>query len=225
MTGPAGGRPTESAAFDPVRVTARRARPPLVVFGVIAVFASIVAVGVGGQARPVATAPAAAAASPQPTLLSVQQSRLPAVPTFLPDIAPIVTSGPGVIQIQARRDDTTMFVHGDIYLPHVTWVFLSLQDDAGWVAGWASVSVPGAVGPAASDGPSLRFDVEMAIQPAFTGRLWIQVQAYDADALPAATTRVEVPWPPGYQLDPPATPASPSRPGPHGQFLASARPS
>ena len=210
MTGPAGGRPNlpgsarpsgerppDSASFEPVRLTTRRARPPVVILGFLAVVASIVAIGVGGESRPAATATAAALPSIRPTRLPTQPTRLPAVPTFQPQLAPIVTSGPGVIQIQARRDDTTMFVHGDIYLPHVTWVFLSLQDDTGQVAGWASVSVPGAVGPGASDGPSLRFDVEMAIRPAFTGRLWIQVQAYDADALPAATTRVEVPAPVG----------------------------
>jgi hypothetical protein len=86
-----------------------------------------------------------------------------------------------------------MFVHGDIYVARVTWVFLSLQDETGQVVGWASVSVPGTAGSASTEVPALRFDVELAIPPASNGRLWVQGQAYDADGVLSASVRLEVP--------------------------------
>jgi hypothetical protein len=75
----------------------------------------------------------------------------------------------------------------------VTWVFVSLQDDSGRVAGWASVSVPGAAGPGNGDGPTLRFDVELAVPAGFEGRLWVQANAYDAAGTQIASSRLDLP--------------------------------
>lgn len=106
--------------------------------------------------------------------------------------APVVTSGPGPIQLVAQRSAAGMFVHGDVFVPRVTWVYLSLSDDAGNIAGWASVSVPGAAGPGRSAGPTLRFDVELAIPAAFTGRLWISANAYNDAGSLIVGTRLDV---------------------------------
>ena len=106
--------------------------------------------------------------------------------------APFLTSGPGPIQLQARRNAVGMFVHGDVFVPRVTWVYLALRDAAGGTAGWASVSVPGAAGPGTESGPTMRFDIELAIQPTFTGPLWINANAYDAGGALVATTRLQV---------------------------------
>jgi hypothetical protein len=104
----------------------------------------------------------------------------------------VVTSPPGVIQLVARRQVGAMFVHGDVFVPRVTWVSVSLLDDGGNVAGWASVSVPGAAGPGQSDGPTLRFDVELPVPEAFAGRLWLDANAYDADGALIGSVRLEV---------------------------------
>ena len=239
---PSGERPPESASFEPIRVSARRSRPPVLVLGFFAVVASIVAIGFGGQSHPAPPAPAAALASPPvPATDEAQPSNPAASPNtaiFRADDGPLLTSAPGLIQISAKRHPATVFVHGDVFVPDVTWVFVSLQDKTGRVAGWASVSVPGAAGPANTGGPTLRFDVELALTADFPDTLWIQVQAYDASGIQIATTRVEVPAPGALSglivddradwrgpTDAPFTPSPPSRPGPHGQFLESLRPS
>ncbi|HUG30730.1 MAG TPA: hypothetical protein VMQ65_09505 [Candidatus Limnocylindria bacterium] len=197
------GRGPESASFETVRVGARRTRPPFFVLGFLAVIATLVVIGVGGRgpAEP-PSAPPVAVDSPSvsptgrtafpPPLVSEGESP-GASPVASPDAAPILTSGPGPIQIVARRHPETMFIHGDVFVPRVTWVFVSLQDDAGRVAGWASVSVPGAAGPGVGNGPTLRFDVEVAVPVGYEDRLWIQANAYDADGAQVASTRLEVP--------------------------------
>ena len=194
------GREPESASFETARVGANRARPPLFVLGFLAVLAAIVVVGVGGRgpAQPSSAPPVAidrASVGPaEPTIASSPPLVFPlASPVASPDAAPILTSGPGPIQIVARRHPETMFIHGDVFVPRVTWVFVSLQDDDGRVAGWASVSVPGAAGPGVGNGPTLRFDVEVAVPDGYERRLWIQANAYDADGAQVASTRLEVP--------------------------------
>ena len=196
--GPRPGREPESASFETVRVGVLRTRPPYFVLGFLVVIAALVVVGVGGRGPTTPTnAPPVAAASPSPTPAPAAPTPAPPVvfprPAASPDAAPILTSGPGPIQIVARRHPETMFVHGDVFVPRVTWVFASLQDDDGRVAGWASVSVPGAAGPGAEDGPTLRFDGEVALPDGYEGRLWIQANAYDADGAQVASSRLEVP--------------------------------
>ena len=191
------GREPESASFETVRVGGRRARPPFFVLGFLAVIGTLVVVGVGGRgpAQPT-SAPPVAVDSPSASPASEVGLPTPLIVVPEPEIpvaAPILTSGPGPIQIVARRHPETMFIHGDVFVPRVTWVFVSLQDDAGRVAGWASVSVPGAAGPGVGNGPTLRFDVEVAVPEGYEDRLWIQANAYDADGAPVASTRLEVP--------------------------------
>lgn len=197
------GREPESASFDTARVGVGRTRPPFFVLGFLAVIAALVVVGVGGKgpaqapsAAPVAVdspsvGPSDRTASPPPVIFPGASAG--GSPDASPDAAPILTSGPGPIQIVARRHPETMFIHGDVFVPRVTWVFVSLQDDEGRVAGWASVSVPGAAGPGIGNGPTLRFDVEVAVPDGYEDRLWIQANAYDADGAQVASTRLEVP--------------------------------
>ena len=218
---PRPGREPESASFETVRVAVRRTRPPFFVFGFLATVAALVVVGVGGQlpAGPASASPgavdAASAGAAGPSALA-PTPRLPfpgasgdPLPVGSPGVAQILTSGPGPIQIVARRYAQGIFVHGDVFVPRVTWVFVSLQDDEGRVAGWASVSVPGAAGPGVGNGPSLRFDVEVAVPDAYDGRLWIQANAYDANGERVASTRFPVP--PDGQA--PVAPVSLTSPG------------
>ena len=74
-----------------------------------------------------------------------------------------------------------MFVHGDVYVAGVSWVFVNVTSEDGRIAGWTSVSVPGgAVAPTAT-GPALRFDVELALPDWASGPLSVRVNAYEAD--------------------------------------------
>jgi hypothetical protein len=195
------GREPEGATFASVRVPGRRGLPPVLVVGFVAVLAGIVVAGLGGRTgggSPVI--PPLGLASPgglaAGATLGATPSELPRrpgfTPVFLPDGPPMVNSGPGPIQLQANRHSASIFVHGDVFVERVTWVFVSLQDDAGRMAGWASVSVPGAAGPAAGSGPSLRFDVDLAVPATVSGTLSVVANAYDTSGELVATTRLEV---------------------------------
>lgn len=199
---PRPGREPDGASFASARLPGRRGRPPAFLLAFLAVLAGIVVLGVGGRtsADP-AVIPPVALVSPSAILVAASltptPTPLPRGPRFSPGLpptlAPILTSGPGPIELQARRHPETMFVHGDVFGEHVTWVFVSLQDDGGRVAGWASVSLPGAAGPGVGAGPSLRFDVELAVPAdAFSGRLWVLANAYDTAGQLIASTRLEV---------------------------------
>ena len=115
-------------------------------------------------------------------------------PRFGDDMAPVVASNTDTaIRLRARRHPETTYVHGDVYVAGVTWVFISIQDTSGRVAGWASVSVPGAAGPTNDDTPTLRFDVEVAVPPSYDDRsIWIQANAYDALGRIVESTRMEM---------------------------------
>jgi hypothetical protein len=191
-------RPPEHAEFEAARVggSRRSQAPVLAVLGFVVVLGAIVAIGLGGRipsgstsilpggARPSASvAPSVVEPTPAEATARPRPSPLPG--------APLLTSGPGPIQLVAQPSATGMFVHGDVFVPRVTWVYVSLSDDAGNIAGWASVSVPGAAGPGRGAGPTLRFDVELALQPAFDGRLWISANAYDDAGTLIAGTRIE----------------------------------
>src|SRR5207247_10276387 len=108
-----------------------------------------------------AVACASASIGPQITARPTTAPQPPTgrLPDFTADTTPVQTSGPGPIQLLAQRHADTVFVHGDVFAPNITWVFFSLQAADGRVAGWASVSVPGSTGAAAATGePALRFD-------------------------------------------------------------------
>lgn len=193
------GREPQSASFETRRVPTRRGAQPVFILGFVLFVGAFVAVGVGGRSAPQPTlAPAAVDASvavtPEPTR--------PPTPTptphpfaGVPGAARLFESGPGPIVIEARRLPTSIYIHGDVFVPGVTWVYVSLVDGAGNVAGWASVSVPGAAGPARSDAPALRFDLEMAVPGGSTGRMWLAANAYDARSYAIANVGLEVTLP------------------------------
>lgn len=198
---PRPGREPEGATFASSPVPGRRGLQSFLVLGFLAVLGGIVVAAVGGRTSDgSAVIPPLALVSPGGPVagatLGATPSRLPRepgfTPVFLPDGAPMVTSGPGPVQLQARRESASMFVHGDVFVERVTWVFVSLQDDAGRIAGWASVSLPGAAGPAASSGPSLRFDVDLAVPATLSGTLSVVANAYDTSGQLIASTRLEV---------------------------------
>jgi hypothetical protein len=166
------------------RVLARRARPQLVVLAFLAAITGLVAVGIadrGGEPSPTSGAVATARTSATPT-------RPEAVaPGTSPNSAPIVTAVTEDMELTVRRHPETMFLHGDVHIDDVTWVFVSLRDARGRIAGWTSVSVPGGVNQPAGDGPTLRFDVELAVpSESFGGPLWVQVNAYDSSGTVAS---------------------------------------
>jgi hypothetical protein len=156
---------------------------PFAVAGVVAVLMGMVGIAVGSRlatpppaAPPVAALPTLAAPSPVATPRPLPTTAYLRVP-----IPPVTTSDPGStkIRLDVQRQASEMFVHGDVYVPRVTWVFVSLRDPSGTVTGFSSVSVPGAAGPGVRGGPTLRFDVELAVPTEFTGPLIIQATAYD----------------------------------------------
>ncbi len=113
------------------------------------------------------------------------------VGSFPPDVT--ATSEPGPVSIQASRHPSTVFVHGDVFAPQVTWVYVSLQSLDGQIGGWASVSIPGAAGNGRDHGPALRFDVELAIPTQLAaGVLLVQANAYDAAGGLVGSTRVRL---------------------------------
>ena len=196
---PRAARAPEGATFEAIQIRGRRQRPPIVVLAFAAVITGLVAVGLGTRSPgggPAALGSPVALASGLRTPAPVASRGIvpgPSSALSSPAMAPVVTSGDGPIVIQARRHPETMYVHGDVFVERVTWVFVSLQDASGRVAGWASVSVPGAVGPGVDDGPTLRFDVELAIPSHLnSGSLSIQVNAHDSDGKLVAKTRLEI---------------------------------
>jgi hypothetical protein len=192
-------RAPEGATFEAIRIGGRRQRPPIFMLAFAAVITGLVAVGLGTRSPgggPAALGSPVALTTPLRTPTAVPSRAIvpgPSSGLSSPDRAPVVTSGDGPIVIQARRHPETMYVHGDVFVERITWVFVSLQDASGRVAGWSSLSVPGALGPAVDDGPTLRFDFELAI-PAHlnSGSLSIQVNAHDSDGKLAASTRLEI---------------------------------
>lgn len=194
-------RPPESASFETARVGGRRPSVPFVLLGSLAVLAAIVGAGVGGRSAPAATfaAPAAvASASAVPSAASPSEAApTPGAPTAraapaTPMRAVIATSGAGPIELSASRRAEGVFVHGDVFVPKVTWVYASLRDELGRTASWASVSVPGAAGTAPGTGPSLRFDVDLAVPAGYDGPLTLFANAYDSKGLLVGSTQLDL---------------------------------
>jgi len=206
----AGGRPPESADFAAARVGGSRRRIPIAALAWAAILGGVVAVGLSGHlggsggAGDPAAAGAAAATGAVPTTARPAASFIRLVegtksPRFDPDFpSPSPrdveeTSEPGPIALDATRQASAVFVHGDVFADQVTWVFVSLQSLDGQVGGWASVSIPGAAGEARDNRPALRFDVELAIPTTMaTGVLMVQANAYNAGGVLIASTRVRL---------------------------------
>ncbi len=197
---PRPGREPEGATFESARVGARRAWPPVFVIGFVALLTGVVAIGIGGRtAEPTpGIGPAAGTSIGVGSTLAHASPEREQPPPFAsarpsPDRAPVVTSDDGPIVLTARRHPETVYVHGDVFLEGATWVFLSLQDPSGRVAGWASVSIPGAAGPGVDGGPTVRFDLELAMPEALVDRpISIQATAYDSAGRVVASSRLEL---------------------------------
>ncbi len=190
------GSDPEGAAFTVVRVGGRRHWSAVFLVGFAVVLGGVIAVGAGfrsptntSNVPPVSVE--SATAVPSPTDGPARQATArPFRPGGSP--GPIATSGPGPIQLLASRLAESIFVHGDVFAPNVTWVFVSLQEMGGQVVGWASVSVPGAVGPAVGRGPTLRFDLELAVPSAtVVGPLALVANAYDKTGKLVGSARLE----------------------------------
>jgi hypothetical protein len=160
------------------------------------VLAGAVGLGLSGRSSGeagvgTATTATLAARTPGPTIRQVPtqapSDRIPLLP------APVITSQPGrPISLQIQRDTESLFVHGDVNVAAITWVFVSVIDDDGRVVGWSSVSVPGGVGSGQDHRPALRFDVEIPMPDWATNRLWVQATAYDATGRIVGTERLGV---------------------------------
>jgi hypothetical protein len=177
-------RPPEQVDFAAARIGRGRRRPPIVALAWIVVLAGAVGLGLSGRSPDEAGAGTAttvtfAAGTPGPTIRQVP-TQTPFERIALPP-APVITSEPGrPISLQIQRHTESLFVHGDVNVAAITWVFVSVIDDDGRVVGWSSVSVPGGVGSGRDHRPSLRFDVEIPMPDWAINRLWVQATAYDA---------------------------------------------
>jgi hypothetical protein len=198
---PTTGEAPESADFAATRVGGTRRRPPIAALGWLVVLGAVVALGLSGHdsGSPVGVGSAGVPVSPAATVVAVSQgSARPAdrvvPPRFEPDIIAIESSQPGPIQLEATRQPSSVFVHGDVFAKRITWVFVALQSLDGQVGGWASVSVPGsASAPTRSGTPALRFDVELNVPTDLaTGVLIVQANAYDASGALVGTTSVRL---------------------------------
>lgn len=187
------GREPESASFETARVRPRRGTQPIFILGFLAVVGGFVAVGLGGRSVAQPTLPPVAldTAAPATIVPTVEPSPVPS-PEPRANAAPAYATGPGQLELRAQRLPASLYVHGDVFVPQVTWVFVSLQDGAGRVAGWASVSVPGAAGPARGEGPTLRFDVEMNVPDGFGAPLWLHANAYDSEGALITSVQLEI---------------------------------
>jgi hypothetical protein len=178
--------------------TARgRGRPPVFLLVFLALLGGIFVAGFGGRVTDPhpSVAPPAALASVGPSP-SAEPSAMEPVATSMPTARPVVTSGPGPLVLKARRNAATVYVHGDVFAPRVTWMYVALQDASGRVAGWTSVSVPdpGSLASPAPDGAApMLFDVEVAV-PADTypGLILVFAHAHDADGALVGTAQLEL---------------------------------
>jgi len=171
----------------------------MALLGFAVVLVAMVAIGISGRiAGPGAgeagpgdggAEPGTAAATAGPPAATPR----PSLPRFEPDDGPVYTSEPGPFELAAKRHPETVFVHGDLHAEHITWIFVSVRDELGRVAGWSSVSVPGAVGRNTTGGPAVRFDVEFAIRDEFGGPLVVRAQAYDDTGRVVASSGVLLP--------------------------------
>ena len=162
----------------------RRGRPPVVLLVFLVAICGLVVAGFGGRAAggpapriPTGVAsPGLAAEVPAPT---PQASR---------SMASIVSSAPGSpIELTISRHPESIFVHGDVYVAGVSWVFVNLIDGNGRVAGWAQVSAPGGVRAPRATGPALRFDLDVALPDWATGPLSVHASAYASDGSTVAS--------------------------------------
>jgi hypothetical protein len=187
-------RPDE-AVFASARVRTAGGRPTAVAVVAIGLLVAGLALAgtLDGRAAPGPTAPVAAATSlfapGQPRSERFRGESLTgpaaapaATPRATRGMAPVVRSEPGSpIELTIRRHPASMFVHGDVSVAGVSWLFVNITSDDGRIAGWTQVSVPGGASAPRATGPTLRFDVELALPAWATGPLSVRANAYASD--------------------------------------------
>ena len=169
-----------------------RGRPPAFLVGFLVVVVGVVVAGVSGRLTDPAPSPAppAGIASTDPTPAA---STVPASST--PTVRPAVTSEPGPMVLKARRNAATVYVHGDVFAPRVTWIYVALQDAAGRVAGWTSLSLPYPGDPSSDPVGELPilFDVEVTVPgDTYPGPIFVFAHAHDADGAMVGTAQLEL---------------------------------
>ena len=127
-----GDRSTDGADFVPRPLGGRRTPPLLawlVALGGVVALAVIGRLGsgstgaVGESAGPTATRAASAAESSPIGLDAPRSTARPIAQN------PSASSGAGPIRLEVVRTSASVFVHADIHLEHVTWVFVQVQTD------------------------------------------------------------------------------------------------
>jgi hypothetical protein len=211
-------RPPEHADFAATRVGGSRRRPPIVALGFLVVLAAVVALGLSGRSPGTGAAATAAPSAPggvAATTLGGTPARsvAPSPDAGAFAVPPAVSTFGSKLLLQVRRGSVTVYLHGDVWARGVSWVYVSVLDGEGRVAGWASVSVPGGAAAGTSDVPSLRFDTEVAI-PAWAADevLWVQATGYDTTAKIVASAQLGVERDGGPAESPAASPVATSLP-------------
>jgi hypothetical protein len=165
-----------------------------VVLAFVLAVGGIVAIGISGRADGIPGAsPSVSSARNSPNAVAATQA-VQVSPSTAPVrfAGPEMSSAPGPLQLVAQRQLDSVFVHGDVFAPGVTWVYLSLKDPSGRIAGWASVSAPGGVGSRDDDGPTMRFDLQLAAPDAnFPSPLELVATAYGKDGATLASASIE----------------------------------
>ena len=169
----------ESADFAPVRVGGpgrRGGRSPVVAAGWVAVIAGVVAFGILGRSAavgPIASLPSVAPGALGPASRSNVLGPRPVGPTR--------TSDPNTVALTLSSVGDGVGVTGTVLSRSVVWVFVSVQDGAGAVQAWRSLSVED---PDGGIRPSLQpaFSVSLPLPPSARAMnlLWVEVNAYNA---------------------------------------------
>ena len=174
-------------------------RPPVALLLFVLAIGSLIALGLGGRVGsggPSTSAPAALASSGVALASGPAASDQPSH-SVLPSetMRPAVTSGPGPLVLVANRSSISVYVHGDVFAPRVTWIYVALRDLSGTVVGWTSVSVPDP-GPEATvvkgERAPILFDVELAVPDEFPGTLLVLAHAHDPAGAVVGTAELEV---------------------------------
>ena len=118
----------------------------------------------------------------------------PVAPSSMRARALTVTSEPGSIVLTARRNEDTVYIHGDLFAARVTWVYVGLQTSSGRIVGWTSVSMLEPAPDAGTGGdPGMRFDVEFAAPlDTYPGALFAVAHANDAEGRLVGTAEIEL---------------------------------
>ncbi|MBI3751146.1 MAG: hypothetical protein HY263_05765 [Chloroflexi bacterium] len=160
----------ESAEFAPIRVggRARRGWTPALIAGWIVVLGVVVGAGTIGRALD-----GSSAVDSRPTDSASRPASLPA------QLDAIRSSDPDPLAYAVARDGTGLTITGTILARPVVWVFISVQDGAGKVLTWRSLSVEDPKNDIRPDyAPA--FEVRLPLAPSLAaGPVIIEVNAYN----------------------------------------------